>query len=449
MGATNYSLSGNNASLFANYSFANTNASSFAIKNITRVLDGLIEFTISYNDSANNTGVTSVSLYEDNTAPSSIVGNTTGAKVKNSSQIVQVTVIDGLMTNSTITLYYYRYGYDTSWQSTMMTANSIGTNTVYNTTINTNVSMNVTVDYYVTGSDNATNPFSSNNGSATSPLATFSIGSTGTIDGYVIRNGTTTAIVGATVSDGTRAAVSNSAGFYQISSVPPGTYTLTVSATNYITNSSAASVTVSAGTTTTTNVTIANNATGTLDGYVYLTNTSNVIPNSSVQVSDGTRTVSTNKATGYYYISSVPAGTYTLTVSGSGYRTNSTTGVVLSTGGTTSTNLKMTGAENFNVTIPGSVVSGHTNGFWDSGWYDFFLSTTVFSAATTNYTFASLFNSINSNYSIIYRYNATSASWSSYVPSAAGNTLTSVASSDDHYWINVNGTDRVEIESRY
>ena len=301
------------------------------------------------------------------------------------------------------------------------------------------------IDY----TSNSTSSVSVTAGATTRANVTMAYTATGVIQGYVLQNGTSTAISGATVSDGTRAAVSNSVGFYRISSVPVGTYTLTVSAANYVTNSSAGTATVTAGATTTLNVTLVSNATGVIQGYVYLTNTS-IVPNGTVQASDGTRTANTNTA-GLYQITGVPSGTYTLTVSGIGYRTNSTS-VTVTAGATTTQNMRVTGAENFNITLPGTSGTS-TTGFWDIGWRDFYFRTGVYSAGTTNYTVEYLFLTMgttgNYNYSAVWRYNATSQGWASFIPKRSDNTLTNVSSSSDHYWIYVNGTDRAELEARY
>jgi len=201
------------------------------------------------------------------------------------------------------------------------------------------------------------------------------------------------------------------------------------------------------------NLTIGTNATGTIQGYVFLTNRT-IVPNStsSLTVSDGTRSASVNTA-GFYQITSVPAGTYTVTVSGSGYWTNSTSATVTADA-TTQANISVTGSENFNITLPGT--SGTSiSGFWNAGWNDFYFATRLYSAGTTNYTVAYLFQRMgvtgSYNYTAIWRYNATSQSWSSYIPdnSGTGDTLSNVTSSDDHYWVYVNSTDRVELESRY
>ncbi|MBI5697817.1 MAG: carboxypeptidase regulatory-like domain-containing protein, partial [Thaumarchaeota archaeon] len=189
--------------------------------------------------------------------------------------------------------------------------------------------------------------------------------------------------------------------------------------------------------------------TGVIQGYVYLTNTS-IVPNGTVRVSDGTRTVSTDTA-GLYQITSVPATTYTLTVSGTGYRTNSTS-VTVTAGATTTQNMRITGAESFNITLPGTSGSSAT-GFWDTGWHDFYFATRMYSAGSTNYTVEYLFFTMgvtnNYNYTAVWRYNATNQTWASFVPQASGNTLVNVSSSDDHYWVYVNATDRVEFEPRY
>jgi hypothetical protein len=292
---------------------------------------------------------------------------------------------------------------------------------------------------------NSTSSVSVTAGSTTRANITMAYTATGIVQGYVKVNGTNTVLVGATVSDGTRAAITNNDGFYQISNVPAGTYTVTANLTNYVGNSSSATVT--AGSTTNLNITLANNATGIIQGYIRLTNTT-IAPNAtySITVSDGTRTVNPNTA-GFYQITGVPAGTYTLTVAGVGYWSN-TSSVTVTTGSTTNQNMTVTGAENFNVTIPGTVGSSNT-GFYDSGWHQFFLSTQVFSAGTTNYTIANLFTSIESKYTIIYRYNVTQG-WKSYLPDdIAHSTFTTINSTSDQYYINMNATDRVEIERTY
>jgi len=159
------------------YSFNGTNNTAFAFRNQTAVPDGYYAVKINYTDNATNTGEATVYFYVDNTPPTSFTAITTGTKVKNSSQTVQVNVTDNLMTNASITLYYYRYGYDASWQTITMTGTP-SVNTTYSVNINTDVLGITQVGYYVVGTDNATNSFSTSNGTATSPLGNFTVGDT-------------------------------------------------------------------------------------------------------------------------------------------------------------------------------------------------------------------------------------------------------------------------------
>jgi len=454
-----------NASLnYGPYNFTGTNDTAFVFRNQTYVPDGYYAVKINYSDNATNTGEAIVYFYVDNTPPTSISANTTGTKPKNSSQVVRVTVVDEYMTNASITLHYCRIWYDrcsreddTNWETTTMTGTPAA-NTVYNATINTSQCENdEKVYYYVTGIDNATNPFTGN-GSASSPLGSFNISSTTAIEGYIIQNSSsTTYISGATVSvnkTGFEATTSGSDGYYYIDGLTAGGYIVMVNKTDYLSNQSEAT-TVTVGSTSQVNVTIANNATGVIEGYVYLTNTT-IATNSSVLVSDGTRSANTN-TNGYYQITGVPAGTHTLTISGNGYWTNITSATV-SAGQTTTANGMVTGAENFNVTIPGSSTSSYTvSGFLDPGeteWPTCWLQTGtgMFSSGTTNYTIESLFSSMgvsgSYNYSSVWRYNSTTDSWSSFIPGQTP-TLTNVTSGSELYYIHVNRTDRVEIEARY
>jgi len=441
-----------NDTRFGIYLFNGTNSTSFAIWNTSGVDDGIISLKLNYSDNATNIGNSTVYFYEDNTVPTA-TGLTTGF-IASGNKSIQVRVADNLMTNSTMTLKYWRDLKDDTdgdgvadsgeYQTATMTLNSsssLGTSSDYIVYIYIHGG-NEFVKYYVEGTDNTTNTISATSNNATNPLATLNVSTNGIIQGYIKANGTNIVLVGATVSDGTRAAVSNNAGFYQIRGIPEGTYTVTANLTNYVGNSSSASVSV--GQTTNLNITLANNATGITQGYVYLTNSS-IVPNGTVYVSDGTRTTPTNTA-GLYQITGVPAGTYTLTVSGIGYWTNSTS-VTVTADTTTSQNMRVIGAENFNITIPGTVGSSNT-GFFDAGWQYFKLSTNILNVSISNYTMAYVSNTINGNFTIIYRWNST-AGWNTYVPGAAQNDLSSVASSSDDYYIYMNRTDRVEIGARY
>ena len=75
---------------------------------------------------------------------------------------------------------------------------------------------------------------------------------TGTISGTVVDNDTLNPIEGASITDGTRQATTDANGYYLISDVSEGTYTVTASATGYD-NASQTGVAVTADTTTTAN----------------------------------------------------------------------------------------------------------------------------------------------------------------------------------------------------
>ncbi|WP_129630290.1 clostripain-related cysteine peptidase [Candidatus Oscillochloris fontis] len=121
------------------------------------------------------------------------------------------------------------------------------------------------------------------------------------------------------VSDGTRTATTNSTGDYTLSGVPAGNYTLTTSRSGYSFSPTTRSISVSGNLT-------GQNFTGTLLTYSVSgrITTSSGTAISGVTVSDGTRTATTN-STGDYTLSGVPAGSYTLTPTKSGYSFSPTT----------------------------------------------------------------------------------------------------------------------------
>ncbi|MCH8986656.1 S8 family serine peptidase [Patescibacteria group bacterium] len=154
---------------------------------------------------------------------------------------------------------------------------------------------------------------------------------TGIIGGTVTDADTLDPISGATVTDGTRLATTDVNGAYSIIDVPEGTYTVTASATGY--NSvSQTGVAVVADTTTTVDFALTAIVYGAIDGTVTDVDTGN--PVEGATVTDGTRQATTD-ATGYYLISDVPEGTYTVTAGATGYQDASQEVAV--TGGTTST----------------------------------------------------------------------------------------------------------------
>ncbi|MDA2923033.1 carboxypeptidase-like regulatory domain-containing protein [Patescibacteria group bacterium AH-259-L07] len=154
---------------------------------------------------------------------------------------------------------------------------------------------------------------------------------TGAISGIVVDNDTLNPIVGAAVTDGTRSATTDANGAYTITDVPEGTYTVTASATGY-TSVSQTGVAVTTDTTTTVNFSLTAIVYGAIDGVV--TDVDTGLPIEGAAITDGTRQATTD-ATGYYLISDIPEGTYTVTASAAGYQEASQSVVV--TGGLTST----------------------------------------------------------------------------------------------------------------
>jgi len=156
---------------------------------------------------------------------------------------------------------------------------------------------------------------------------------TGTISGTVVDNDTLNPIAGASVTDGTRQAATDINGVYALIDVPEGTYTVTASATGY-TSVSQTGVAVTADMTTTVDFSLIAIVIvyGAIDGVV--TDVDTGLPIDGALVTDGTRQATTD-TTGYYLISNVPEGTYTVAASATGYQDVSQSVVV--TGSLTST----------------------------------------------------------------------------------------------------------------
>ena len=173
MGTGNVSI---NSSSFSVYNFTGGNNTGFSFWNSSAVADGYYALLVNYTDKASNTGQATVYFYVDNNATTSFTALTTGTKAKSATQSVQVNVTDNLMTNASITLNYLRGGLDLAWQTKTMTGTPAAT-TTYSAIIDTSIlGDGAIVYYYVTGIDNATNQFSTNNGSAASPLSNFKVG---------------------------------------------------------------------------------------------------------------------------------------------------------------------------------------------------------------------------------------------------------------------------------
>jgi len=152
---------------------------------------------------------------------------------------------------------------------------------------------------------------------------------TGSMTGTVRDAATGATIAGATVTDGTRSATSDANGGYTIANVPAGTCTVTATAIGY--NGASQSVQVTAGQISTANFALSP-ATGAIAGTVRDAATG--AATAGAAVTDGTRSA-TSDANGGYTIANVPAGTYIVTATASGY--NSASQSVQVTAGQTST----------------------------------------------------------------------------------------------------------------
>ena len=127
-------------------------------------------------------------------------------------------------------------------------------------------------------------------------------------------------------------------GNYTLSNVPAGSYTMTASHTGWFKQSK--TVTVTSGATTTANFTL---ATGGKVGGTVTDSSATPIVGATVSITGGpiTTTVNTTTdSTGAYNSDWVPVGTYTVTVTASGFTTQSGTANV-TTGTTTTLNFTM------------------------------------------------------------------------------------------------------------
>ena len=128
----------------------------------------------------------------------------------------------------------------------------------------------------------------------------------GTISGQVTNAGDDSPIAGATVSDGTRATLTDAAGQYSIGDVPPGSYAVEASKDGYETASLTADVfseAIAVVNFSLNEIIVCGSITGTV------TDAGSGSPIAGATVTDGTRTTTTG-ASGEYTISDVPPGTY-------------------------------------------------------------------------------------------------------------------------------------------
>lgn len=162
--------------------------------------------------------------------------------------------------------------------------------------------------------------------------------SPGAISGQVTNISTGGAISGTTVSFSGGSATTDSAGHYSFTSVAAGTYNVSASHTGYFLETK--SVTVSSSATSTLNFALATG--GKVAGTV--TNSSGVaISGASVNIAGGSIATTVNTTTsssGTYNSNWIPVGTYTVTVSATGF-TNQSQTVNVPTGSTATLNFTL------------------------------------------------------------------------------------------------------------
>ena len=208
---------------------------------------------------------------------------------------------------------------------------------------------------------------------------------TGTISGTVLdsqnpAHAATTATVSYSGSggSGSTSTINPTTGAYTITGVTPGSYTVSATASGYTTQTQSG-VSVSAGKTTTQNFVM--RATSGISGTVVDTETP-AKPVTTATVSyTGTNgsgsTTSMNSSTGAYTLSGVPAGTYSVTASATGYTSQTITGVVVTAGtNTPGVNFTLTANSGISGTVndtesPARPVSGASVAYSGTG-YDIF-----------------------------------------------------------------------------
>jgi len=190
IGSGNVTLASGNTSNFMVYSWNGLNGTSFAIRNSSSLSDGNYSITLTFNDSANNTGQTAISFFKDDTAPSVVIALTNSSSGKyqpNSTQRIYVILTDNLKTNDTITVSYYLSS-NSTWTNTtasLVSSPASATSTYATGTIDTTDMVdNQYIKFFITGADNATNAIAGSvAGTFSSPLANL------TIDFYCGNNG--------------------------------------------------------------------------------------------------------------------------------------------------------------------------------------------------------------------------------------------------------------------
>lgn len=184
---------------------------------------------------------------------------------------------------------------------------------------------------------NSTSEYASVTNGSTTNASTLKLGTgTGTVTG-VVKNSAGTLLSGATVAYSGRSTLTNSSGAYSLSGVPAGTVQLTASFSSY--TDAHQTVTVAASSSITANFILTSTWTGTLQGYVTNSATGGAISGAKIAVNNGAATLT--NSSGFYKMTNVAPGSYTLTASASGYTRSSST-VSVSTNTTTTASFKLT-----------------------------------------------------------------------------------------------------------
>jgi len=166
MGSGNVTINSsyfNNSVAYDPYSFNGTNNTAFAFRNTSVIPDNYYAIRINYTDSATNTGEVVIYFYVDNTPPLTVIAlknSTAGTYQSSSAQVIEVLVVDNLKANDTITLNYTNYATGSPVWTTVTLTGTPATSTVFSGTIDTKHLSSETsyaIQYYITGTDNATN----------------------------------------------------------------------------------------------------------------------------------------------------------------------------------------------------------------------------------------------------------------------------------------------------
>jgi Flp pilus assembly protein TadG len=192
----------------------------------------------------------------------------------------------------------------------------------------------------------------------------FILGPSGTITGTITDSVTSAPISGATVQiAGVGTTTTLADGTYALSNIPPATYTVSASATGYL-SANRTNVVVTAGATTSNiNFALVPN-TGTITGTVRDATTGLAIPGVTVTATGASTGVGTTNASGVYTITPLtPGNGYTVSTSLSGYEPASQGGVTVTAGGTTTVNFT-----NANALWPSRCGTGGRRGNWACGY---------------------------------------------------------------------------------